>query len=62
MKPIKGIFNAVQCKVRYKLLVLFPVLLIMPITLLLAIYWGANFSYDQLFIKMNTDLTISDNI
>ncbi len=64
MKPIKGIFSAVQGTIRYKLLVLvlFPVLLIMPIALLLAVYWGADFSYGQLFIKVNTDLSVSDDI
>ncbi len=52
---------AVGGAVRYKLLVLvlFPILLVMPIALVLAIYWGSNFSYEQLFIKVNTDLSVS---
>ncbi len=48
-------------KVRYKvlLLVLFPILLIMPIALGLAIYWGKTFTYEQLFLKVKTDLAVS---
>jgi two-component system NtrC family sensor kinase len=42
-------------------LVLFPILLIMPIALGLAIYWGSQFSYEQLFIKVNTDLSVADD-
>jgi len=53
--------NGIRHKVRYKLLllVLFPILLIMPIALALAIYWGKNFTYEQLFLKVNTDLAVS---
>jgi len=56
--------KAVRETVRYKLLVLvlFPILLVMPIVLALAIYWGAKITYDQLFIKVNTDLTVADDI
>ena len=64
MRTLKQIISKVRHTVRYKLLVLvlFPILLVMPITLALAIYWGANFSYDQLFIKVNTDLSVSHDI
>ncbi len=53
--------NAISNKVRYKLLllVLFPILLIMPVALVLAINWGKNFTYEQLFLKVNTDLSVS---
>jgi two-component system NtrC family sensor kinase len=34
----------------------------MPIALMLAIYWGVNFSYDQLYMKVNTDLSVSHDI
>jgi len=34
----------------------------MPIALMLAIYWGANFSYEQLYIKVNTDLSVSHDV
>jgi two-component system NtrC family sensor kinase len=43
-------------------LVLFPILLVMPIALMLATYWGVNFSYDQLYMKVNTDLSVSHDI
>ncbi len=64
MRVIAQIISKVRHTVRYKLLVLvlFPILLVMPIALVLAIYWGANFSYDQLFIKVNTDLSVSHDI
>jgi two-component system NtrC family sensor kinase len=55
--------DAIRSSLRYKLLVLvlFPILLIMPITLGLAIYWGSQFSYEQLFIKVNTDLSVAED-
>lgn len=55
------ISDLVRHKVRYKLLLLglFPILLIMPVALALAIYWGKTFTYDQLFLKVNTDLAVS---
>ena len=58
------IIRAVRETVRYKLLVLvlFPILLVMPIILVLAIYWGKNFTYDQFFIKVNTDLTVANDV
>ncbi len=51
----------VRTNLRNKLLALglFPIVLMMPISLALAIYWGSNFSYDQLFLKVNTDLSVS---
>lgn len=53
--------NAIRDKVRYKLLslVLFPILLIMPVALALAIYWGKDYTYQQLFLKVRTDLAVS---
>ncbi len=61
MSFIGNIQSAVSQKVRYKLLllVLFPILLIMPVALGLAIYWGKNFTYEQLFLKVNTDLAVA---
>lgn len=57
------IIDAIRSSLRYKLLVLvlFPILLIMPIALGLAIYWGSQFSYEQLFIKVNTDLSVAED-
>ena len=64
MGIITRIINAVRGTVRYKLLVLvlFPILLMMPIALAVAIYWGANFTYDQLYIKVNSDLSVADDV
>lgn len=64
MLGISRIFKRVQHTIRYKVLVLvlFPIMLVMPIALILAIYWGANFSYDQLYIKVNTDLSVSHDV
>ena len=33
-----------------------------PIAVGGAIYWGHNLTYDQLYIKVNTDLSVSKNI
>lgn len=59
-----GLARIVNTSVRYKLLVLvlFPILLVMPVALGLAVYWGRDFTYDQLFIKVNTDLTVSHDV
>ncbi len=50
--------------IRYKLLVLvlFPILLLMPVALGLAAFWGARFTYEQLFIKVNTDLSVAHDV
>jgi len=58
------LLDKIRHTIRYKLLVLvlFPILLVMPIALVLAVYWGASYSYEQLFIKVNTDLSVSHNI
>jgi two-component system NtrC family sensor kinase len=55
------IAGAIKGKVRYRLLVLvlFPILLIMPIALAIAISWGKDYTYEQLFIKVKTDLSVS---
>jgi len=60
----KSIVKVVKTTVRYKILVLvlFPILVLMPIALILAIYWGNTFSYQQLLIKVNTDLSVSHDI
>ncbi|MFT5218820.1 MAG: two-component system NtrC family sensor kinase [Planctomycetota bacterium] len=60
----RNVSQQIRSAIRYKLLVLvlFPILLVMPIALLLAIYWGASFSYQQLYIKVNTDLSVSHDV
>jgi len=64
MVSLTNIVRKIRNTVRYKLLVLvlFPILLVMPIALVLAIYWGATFSYEQLYIKVNTDLSVSHDV
>ncbi|WP_428623986.1 sensor histidine kinase [Sedimenticola sp.] len=64
MRLILKAIERIQGTLRYKLLtlVLFPILLIMPIALVMAIYWGANATYDQLYLKVNTDLSVSHDI
>ena len=59
----RSLADLIRGSLRYKLLalVLFPILLIMPIFLLLAMFWGSNFGYEQLFIKVNTDLAVADD-
>ena len=61
---ITRFFAVVQGTIRYKLLVLvlFPILFMMPIALMLAVNWGKDFTYDQLFIKVKTDLSVSHDI
>jgi len=61
MRIFNDISNAVRNKVRYKILflVLFPILLIMPVALVMAINWGKQFTYQQLFLKVRTDLNVS---
>jgi len=64
MSLSERISSAVQGTVRYKLLVLvlFPIMLVMPVTLAIAVYWGINFTYDQFFIKVSTDLSVADDV
>lgn len=64
MTPLTRFIETIRGAVRYKLLalVLFPILLVMPIALALAIYWGKEFSYDQLYIKVNTDLSVAHDV
>ncbi len=56
--------GAIRNTVRYKLLALtlFPILLVMPVALLAALYWGSNFSYQQLFMKVTTDLSVAHDV
>jgi len=64
MISLTPLIETIRSAVRYKLLalVLFPILLVMPIVLALAIYWGKGFAYEQLFIKVNTDLSVAHDV
>ncbi|CAA6821860.1 MAG: Signal transduction histidine kinase [uncultured Thiotrichaceae bacterium] len=57
-------FDLIRGTLRYKLLVLvlFPILLVMPIALITAVNWSKNYGYEQLFIKVKTDLSVSHDI
>ncbi|MFK5986529.1 MAG: cache domain-containing protein [Pseudomonadota bacterium] len=61
---LKSIPQLIKTTVRYKILVLvlFPIVILLPIALILAIYWSNTFSYQQLLIKVNTDLSVSHDI
>ncbi len=54
----------IRSKLRHKLLllVLFPILLVLPLTLGLAVYWSNKTTYEQLFIKVNTDLSVAQDV
>ncbi|WP_051542818.1 sensor histidine kinase [Thiothrix lacustris] len=58
------LFRKIQRSVRYKvlLLVLLPLLLMMPLLLGATVYWGYQLTYQQLFIKVNTDLSVADDV
>jgi two-component system NtrC family sensor kinase len=61
---LRRLLLPIQTSLRNKLLVLvlFPVLLVMPITLGLAIYWSKAFSYEQLLMKVRTDLAVAHDV
>ena len=61
MRTLKRLVDAVQGRVRLKLLVLalLPVAVVLPIALAGLIFWGASFTYEQLYIKVNTDLAVA---
>lgn len=64
MKLLRRLWEKIQRSVRYKVLalVLLPLLLIMPLLLGVTVYWGYRLTYQQLFIKVNTDLAVADDV
>jgi two-component system NtrC family sensor kinase len=54
----------IKKNLRYKLLllVLLPIFIVMPIILSMAAYWSKDFSYDQLFMKVSTDLSVTHEV
>lgn len=56
--------SLVNSNLRYKLLllVLGPILLLTPTVIALASYWTSNYTYQQLFLKVNTDLLVAQNV
>lgn len=61
---LQKIILRINKNLRYKLLllVLLPVFIVMPIVLSMAAYWSKNFSYDQLYMKVSTDLSVTHEI
>ncbi|MDX9767754.1 MAG: cache domain-containing protein [Ectothiorhodospiraceae bacterium] len=59
--PLPGLFKS---SVRYKLLALvfFPILLVMPAVVGLSVWWVQRVGYEQLFIKVNTDLAVAHDV
>ncbi|NIR31981.1 MAG: HAMP domain-containing protein [Gammaproteobacteria bacterium] len=57
----RSLARLVTSSLRYKLLflVFLPVLLVAPATIGFVIYWSGNFSYDQLLMRVNSDLTVA---
>lgn len=60
----RRLFRYVRSSVRFKLLALvfFPILLAVPLVTGLSFYWVQRFTYDQLFIKVNTDLAVARDV
>ena len=64
MRFAHSIGDSIRRSVRQKLLALtlLPIAVILPIALAGLTAWGASFTYDQLFIKVNTDLAVANSI
>lgn len=60
LRKLKAIITG---SLRYKLLllVLFPLLVFLPVVLFASIYWSWKFGYDQLYLKVNTDLSVAED-
>lgn len=63
MNFFRSLRHKIQRNVRYKLLILllFPIVLVIPFAVGAAIFWGHNLTYEQLYIKVNTDLSVANN-
>lgn len=64
MTQTPRLVDRVRRSIRLKLLALalLPVAIILPIGLAGLIAWGAAFTYDQLYIKVNTDLAVAHDV
>lgn len=60
----RALNRTIRSSVRWKLvaLTIFPVALVVPIALAGLTAWGASFTYDQLYIKVNTDLAVAHDL
>ena len=57
-------WGVIAGNLRYKLLalVLLPMLLLAPTILALSSYWAWKFAYEQMYLKVNTDLSVTHDI
>lgn len=64
MQFVRTLSHTIRSSVRHKLLALalLPVALVLPLALAGLIAWGASFTYDQLYVKVNTDLAVAHDI
>lgn len=64
MRFIQAVSRRVRSSVRHKLLALtlLPVAVVLPIALAGLTAWGASFTYEQLYIKVNTDLAVAHDL
>jgi two-component system NtrC family sensor kinase len=60
----RRLIDPIRSTFRYKLLALSlaPILLATPVGLAVVLYWGGQFTYEQLFIKVNTDLSVAHDV
>lgn len=61
---LQNFISKINNNFRYKLLllVLLPIFIVMPIILGMAVYWSKSFSYEQLFMKVSTDLSVTHEV
>ena len=64
IRLFRSVSRTVRRSVRHKLLVLtlLPVALVLPLASAGLTYWGASFTYEQLYIKVNTDLAVAHDV
>ena len=64
MLHARSLGRTILSSVRHKLLALalLPVAIILPIALAGLTAWGASFTYEQLYIKVNTDLAVAHDL
>lgn len=64
MRLFRSLSHSIHRSVRLKLLTLtlLPVALVLPASLAGLTAWGASFTYEQLYIKVNTDLAVAHDL
>jgi len=64
MRFVATVSRKIRSSVRYRLLALtlVPVALVLPVALAGLTAWGASFTYEQLYIKVNTDLAVAHDL